>query len=75
MGSEKEFPRLNQSVAYATQARGGLTSVLQAEVNEGFLPEAEAISLAAHFMRENQAVCFTLEKKRAAIQNAYLERL
>jgi predicted TIM-barrel fold metal-dependent hydrolase len=56
------------SVAYATQARQWLTRALRAEVDEGFLTEAEAIRLATRLMRENQAACFDLDGTRAAIR-------
>jgi predicted TIM-barrel fold metal-dependent hydrolase len=55
------------SVAYAAQARDGLTRALQAEIDDGFLTEAEAIHIASRFMRDNQAACFDLDGTRAAI--------
>ena len=55
------------SVAYAYQARRWLTRALQAEVNDGYLSETEAIALASRWMMENQRACFRLEEKRATV--------
>ncbi len=52
------------SVAYATQAREGLTRALQAEIDSGFLSETEAIQIATRVMRDNQMDCFNLERMR-----------
>lgn len=57
-------------VAYAAQARQWLTRALQAEVDEGFLTEPQAIALATRFMRTNQEACFDIAGTRAAIQCA-----
>jgi predicted TIM-barrel fold metal-dependent hydrolase len=56
------------SVAYAHQARIWLARALQAEVDAGYLTEPEAIRLATRVMYDNQAACFRLEAKRAAVQ-------
>ena len=56
------------SVAYAWQARRGLTRALQAEVNERFMTETQAMQLATRFMRANQEACFDLVSRRAAIR-------
>jgi predicted TIM-barrel fold metal-dependent hydrolase len=53
------------TVAYAAQAREGLTRALQAEIDSGFLSEAEAIQIASRVMRENQMACFNVERLRA----------
>ena len=55
------------SLAYAIQTRRWLTRALQAEIDDGLLVEAEAIALAARYMRENQYDCFRIEQKRAAV--------
>jgi predicted TIM-barrel fold metal-dependent hydrolase len=55
------------TVAYAAQAREGLTRALQAEIDSGFLTEADAIHIASRVMRENQMDCFNVEQKRAHI--------
>jgi hypothetical protein len=61
------------TVAYAAQAREGLTRALQAEIDSGFLTEAEAIDIATRVMRENQMNCFNVERLRA--QNAVPRRI
>lgn len=58
------------AVAYAAQARQWLTRALQAEVDDTFLTEKQAIALATRFMRENQLACFDLARTRAAIKQA-----
>ena len=65
-GGDTFFPA--ETVAYAVQARAWLTRALQAEVDDGLLTEVEAIQLARRVMRENQAACFDLEGRRAAIR-------
>jgi predicted TIM-barrel fold metal-dependent hydrolase len=59
----------SQTVALAVQARAGLTRALQAEVEDGFLTEAEAIQIATRVMRDNQAACFDLAGRRATIRS------
>lgn len=65
-GGDTFFPA--QAVGYAAQARDGLTRALQAEINEGWLTEADAISIASRVMRENQAAVFDLVGTRAALR-------
>ena len=65
-GGDTRWP--SQAAAYAAQARAGLTRALQAEIEEGLFTEAEAMRVATCLMRENQAACFDLERKRAAIR-------
>jgi hypothetical protein len=60
----------NAAVAYSVQARKWLTYALQAEINDAFLTEGQAIRVAARLMHENQQACFDLAGKRAAIQSA-----
>ncbi|MEA3335081.1 MAG: amidohydrolase family protein [Chloroflexota bacterium] len=55
-------------VGYAAQARICLTRALQAEIDDGFLSEDDAIALANRFMRDNQYDCFRLDEKRATMQ-------
>jgi hypothetical protein len=55
------------AVAYAWQARRGLTRALQAEVNDSFLTEKQAMSLATRFMRGNQQDWFDIEGRRATL--------
>ena len=54
-------------VGFAAQARTWLARALQAEIDDGFLNEDEAIALANRFMRENQYDCFRVDEKRAAM--------
>lgn len=56
------------SVAYAWQARQGLTQALQAEVNDGLLTEKQALTLAERFMTRNQRECFDIEGTRQNIR-------
>lgn len=70
-GGDTMWP--SSSVAYAHQARAGLTRALQAAIDDGLLSETEAIALATRLMRENQAAFFDLDGTRAAI-HARLER-
>jgi hypothetical protein len=55
-------------VGYSIQARRGLGQALEAEVAEGDLTEAEAITVARRLMHDNQYVCFDIEGTRAAVQ-------
>ena len=48
--------------------RRGLTRALQAEIEDDYLTETEAMRIATRLMRENQAACFDLEGTRAAIR-------
>lgn len=57
----------NAAVSFAAQARAWLVRTLQAEVDESLLTEREAIGLASRLMFTNQAECFALDDKRAAI--------
>jgi hypothetical protein len=58
------------SLAYASQARTWLTRTLQAEVEEGFLPEKEAMALAHRFMQKNQYDCFNVEAMKRRLKEA-----
>jgi predicted TIM-barrel fold metal-dependent hydrolase len=57
-----------QTVAYAAQARAGLTRALQIEIDEGVLTEADAMRYATRVMRDNQAAVFDLAGRRATIR-------
>lgn len=57
-----------QTVAYAAQARDGLTRALHAEIADGTITETEAIRMAARVMRDNQYACFDITGRRATIQ-------
>ena len=58
------------AVAYTMQTRQWLYRTLQAEINEGYLSEQEAIAIAKQFLRTNQYACFNIEQKRQAIGGA-----
>ena len=63
-GGDSLWP--STTVAYAAQARRGLTAALEAEVDDGLMTEKEAIALASRYMLENQKAFFDLEGKAAA---------
>lgn len=58
------------SVAYALQARQGLTRALEAELADGLLTEPQALALAERFLMTNQQECFDIEGTRQAIREA-----
>jgi len=58
----------NAAVSFAQQARTWLTRALQAEVDAGLIGEGEGIRVATRLMSTNQAECFAIEDKRAAIR-------
>ena len=57
-GGDSFWP--SAAVSYAFQARTWLTRALQAEVDERFLTEKDALRLAARWMGENQKALFPL---------------
>ena len=65
-GGDTAWP--NMVVAYAQQARRGLTRALQAELVEGALNETEAMALATRLMRDNQYACFDVAGRRASLR-------
>ena len=67
-GGDTGWP--SAAVAYAKQARRGLTKALQTEVDDGFLTEAQAIQVASRLMQGNQADCFDLAGTRANLHSA-----
>lgn len=67
-GGDTGWP--NAAVAYATQSRSWLTRALQAEIDDAYLTEAQAIAVAGRLMRGNQQDVFDLAGKRAAIHAA-----
>jgi len=64
-GGDTSWP--TAAIAYTYQARQWLTRTLQAEIDEGFFSEPEAIDLATQFMQRNQYECFHVTDKRRAI--------
>ena len=65
-GGDTFWPTL--AVGYAAQARAGLVRALQAEIDDGYLSEAEAIHIATRVMHANQYACFDIDGTRAAIR-------
>jgi hypothetical protein len=58
------------ALAYAHQARRGLTRALEAEVADGDLTERQALRIADRLMRGNAFDCFDLDGTRAALREA-----
>lgn len=56
------------SFSHAVQTRRWLNYTLQAEINDGFLSEAEAIALATRYMHDNQYACFHVAEKKAKLR-------
>ncbi len=67
-GGDTYWP--NAAVAFAIQARVGLTRALQSEIDQGQLTEREAIALATRFMQGNQRECFDIEGVRSRLTTA-----
>ncbi|MBN1285909.1 MAG: amidohydrolase family protein [Anaerolineae bacterium] len=67
-GGDTGWPNL--AAAFAQQARGWIDRTLQAEIDDGFMSEREAIALATRLMRANQYAVFDVAGRRAAIRAA-----
>jgi hypothetical protein len=67
-GGDTGWP--TSAAAYASQTRFWLTKTLEAEVNEGYLTETQAIHIATRIMHDNQYECCDLEGTRSAIHQA-----
>ena len=67
-GGDTSWP--NAAFAYSLQARKWLNRTMQAEVDDGYLTEKEAIGLAKRFMFDNQRECFDIESTRSAIRKS-----
>jgi hypothetical protein len=59
-----EYSGTIQARAFHEKVPVHLTRTFQAEVDEGFVSETEAISLATLFMQSNQLDCFQVAEKR-----------
>lgn len=66
-GGDTRWP--TAALAYSIQARRELERVLEAEVDERYLSERQAMTIASRLMHRNQADCFELDATRAAIAN------
>lgn len=61
---------LTSAAAYAFQTRFWLDKTLEAEVEEGYLTESQAMHIASRVMYDNQYECFDLDGTRNAIYRA-----
>jgi hypothetical protein len=64
-GGDTFYPEA--TVAFAIQAREGLTKALQVEIDAGVMDEDAAMKLAERFMRRNQYECFDIVGRRRAL--------
>ena len=64
-GGDTRWP--TSVAAYAFQTRFWLGKTLEAEVEEGYLTESQAMHIASRVMYDNQYECFDLEGTRDAI--------
>ena len=67
-GGDTRWP--TSAAAYAFQTRFWLDKTLEAEVEEGYLNESQAMHIASRVMYDNQYECFDLEGTRNAIYRA-----
>lgn len=67
-GGDTRWP--TSAAAYAFQTRFWLDKTLEAEVEEGYLTESQAMHIASRVMYDNQYECFDLEGTRDAIYRA-----
>ncbi|MXY94943.1 MAG: amidohydrolase family protein [Caldilineaceae bacterium SB0670_bin_27] len=67
-GGDTGYP--GAALAYAKQARNWFTRVMQDEISDGLLTEAQAIDLSRRFMRDNQYECFRVEAKKQILRAA-----
>ncbi len=67
-GGDTRWP--TSAAAYAFQTRFWLDKTLEAEVEEGYLTESQAMHIASRVMYDNQYECFDLEGTRNAIYRA-----
>ncbi len=67
-GGDTGWP--TSAAAYAFQTRFWLDKTLEAEVEEGYLTESQAMHIASRVMYDNQYECFDLEGTRNAIYRA-----
>ena len=70
-GGDTRWP--TSAAAYAFQTRFWLGKTLEAEVEEGYLTESQAMHIASRVMYDNQYECFDLEGTRGAIYQAMRE--
>ncbi|MDE0140032.1 MAG: amidohydrolase family protein [Caldilineaceae bacterium] len=67
-GGDTGYP--GAALAYAKQARNWFTRVMQDEISDGLLTEAQAIDLSRRYMRDNQYECFRVKAKKQILRAA-----
>ena len=58
------------SVAYAFQARREIQKALEAEIDDDYMNEKQAMAVATQIMHDNQYACFDLHNTRTNIRSA-----
>ncbi len=58
------------ALAYSIQARNEICRTLEAEIEDGYMTEKQAIDVATRIMLENQYACFDIAGTRANIREA-----
>ena len=58
------------ALAYSIQSRNEIGRALEAEIEDGYMTEEQAIDVATRIMRENQYACFDIPGTRANIREA-----
>lgn len=67
-GGDTGWP--TSAMAYAIQARNEIRRALEAEIDEGYLTEKQAMAFATQIMHTNQYACFDVGGTRANIAKA-----
>ena len=67
-GGDTGWP--TSAMAYAIQARREIQRALEAEIDEGYLSEKQAMAFASRFMNTNQYECFDIHGTRENIAKA-----
>ncbi len=67
-GGDTGWP--TSAMAYSIQARNEIRRALEAEIEDGYFTEKQAMAFATQIMRTNQYACFDVEGTRANIEKA-----
>ncbi|MCG9128149.1 amidohydrolase family protein [Candidatus Poribacteria bacterium] len=67
-GGDTGWP--TSAMAYAIQARNEITRALEAEIDDGYMTEKQAMEFADRIMHKNQYECFDIEGTRKNIAKA-----
>ena len=67
-GGDTGWP--TSAMAYAIQARNEIRRALEAEIDDGYLTEKQAMAFADRIMNKNQYECFDIEGTRANLAKA-----